>query len=81
MFYLEPRLEGDPRKGHYWTQDARTFWGCPECGQAHELTTHTINDCGHVAPSVVCGKCDFHEYVCLEECSPEARQNADLQNT
>lgn len=69
---LIPHLHGERRKGTWWRNRGQTFWGCPKCSQAHSLTTHTIREDGEVVPSVVCGKCDFHDYVTLEECAPEA---------
>jgi len=71
MKHLKPRLLGDPKEaGQWWNFDGRTFWSCPKCGQAAELTTHKINEEGLVHPSVVCG-CGFHEYVAFEEVAPE----------
>jgi C4-type Zn-finger protein len=71
MKTFAPRI-GNDRRGMWWTNKGALFWGCPECGQTHKLVTHSINEDGQVMPSVVCGKCDFHEYIVLEEVSPEA---------
>lgn len=70
--HLIPRLEGQPkRQRQWWSIGKRVFWSCPTCGQAHELTTHKINEEGLVLPSVICEKCGFHAYVALEEVAPE----------
>lgn len=69
---LIPHLQHEPRKGAWWHSGGRTFWGCPKCGQAHELTTHKIWSDGAVSPSIVCGKCEFHDYATLDEVAPEA---------
>lgn len=72
MKHLIPHLHGEPRKGAWWRTNGKTMWGCPKCGQAHVLTPHHVYACGDVLPSVVCGKCDFHDYITLEEVAPEA---------
>ena len=72
MKFLIPHLEHEPRQGTWWRNAGKNFWGCPKCGQAHTLTPHRVNPEGIVSPSVVCSKCDFHDYVTLEEVSPEA---------
>jgi C4-type Zn-finger protein len=73
MRHLEPRLADEPPgKGKWWRAADKTLWSCPACGQVHVLSPHRVNYEGIVEPSVVCAKCDFHEYVALEECSPEA---------
>jgi hypothetical protein len=72
MITLVPHLHGKRRAGAWWTAGDALMWGCPNCGQAHRLTTHTLNEDGHVMPSVICFRGDFHDYIALEECSPEA---------
>jgi predicted RNA-binding Zn-ribbon protein involved in translation (DUF1610 family) len=72
MLTLDLRTHGERRKGSWWRAGGKTMWGCPKCGQAHILATHTVRDDGEVYPSVVCGKCDFHDYICLDEVQPEA---------
>lgn len=67
---LIPHLHGEPRKGTWWRSDNRNFWGCPKCGQAHEFH-HRVYEDGEVTPSMICGKCDFHDYVTLDEVAPE----------
>ena len=69
---LSPRLSHEGRKGKWWRSVGKTLWGCPQCGQAHVLTLHKVCDDGAVSPSVICGKCGFHDYISLEEVSPEA---------
>ena len=76
MRHLEPRVGGEDRKGKWWRASGQTLWGCPTCGQAHVLTPHRVADDGEVTPSVVCANCDFHEYVTLDEASPEAVSEA-----
>lgn len=68
---LIPHLTYRPRKGAWWRGKGKTLWGCPDCGQPHELSTHGVQDDGQVFPSVVYGKCGFHDYVTLDEVSPE----------
>ena len=74
MITLDLRIPGlrEPRKGHWWRSNGHTFWGCPKCGQAHRLTTHRVMEDGEVVPSVICGKCDFHDFIALDEVAPEA---------
>ena len=72
MIHLTARVEGDQRKGAWWRASGKTMWGCPKCGQAHVLTPHKVKPDGEVTPSCVCAKCDFHEYVTLDEVCPEA---------
>lgn len=77
MITLDLRVHGlgEPRKGKWWRTNGKTMWGCPKCGQVHQLVTHTVRDDGEVVPSVVCGKCDFHDFVTLDEVQPEAVTN------
>lgn len=72
MKHLIPHLHGLPRKGAWWRAGGNTMWGCPKCGQAQVLAPHKVATDGEVLPSVVCGKCDFHGYVTLDEVAPEA---------
>ena len=72
---LNVRLQGERRKGTWWRAGGRTMWGCPKCGQAHQLATHAVRSDGEVVPSVVCGKCDFHDFISLDEVAPEAVTN------
>jgi len=67
---LIPHLAHEPRKGTWWRNNDRNFWGCPKCGQAHEFH-HRVYEDGEVTPSMICGKCDFHDYVVLDEVAPE----------
>lgn len=67
VIHLIPYLDGEPRRGAWWHNGKHVVWGCPKCGQAHQLVTHQITEDGDVVPSVVCGKCGFHDYISLEE--------------
>lgn len=76
MRTLELRAVGADRKpGQWWvgTSDGaqKPFWSCPGCGQVHVLATHRVRQDGEVSPSIVCSKCDFHEYATLDEVQPE----------
>jgi ribosomal protein S27AE len=72
MITLAPHLRNESRIGKWWRAGRKTMWGCPKCGQAHALISHKVNEDGNVMPSVICGKCDFHDYISLEEVAPEA---------
>ncbi len=46
-----------------------TAWvGCPECGQAANLSDHAIDALGRVTPSLDCptGDCTWHVHVTLD---------------
>jgi ribosomal protein S27AE len=70
MKHLIPHLQHEPRKGTWWRNAGKTLWGCPQCGQAHILQ-HNVNEEGIVLPSVICGKCGYHDWIVLDEVAPE----------
>lgn len=72
MKTLELDVDKSRKPGSWWpVKGGRALWSCPGCGRAAALVPHQIYADGTVLPSVVCGSCDFHEYVTLDECQPE----------
>lgn len=54
---------------------AIALWSCPGCGRIAELDTHRVAADGEVSPSAVCSRCDFHDYITLDEVQPEVVTN------
>lgn len=72
MLTIKRGKRGDKRIWWVGAKETRHIFkaiiNCPECTTDISIRSeHTINNTGHVHPSLVCPVCDFHEFVKLED--------------
>jgi len=53
--------------GECFADEHKAIITCPNCDHPISLKRHSVDDFGHVFPSVVCinGECNFHKYIQL----------------
>ena len=63
---MKTKLKKGSGLGTWRRMGARVFVTCPECGTTAQLD-HEVDDCGNVAPSLVCpADCGWHVWAVLE---------------